>query len=468
MLSPSSSHASIMSSPPKTKKSKLLTPKLTVTIEDSTPEDDLVQGTSTSLALSAPPRSSLIARLKVPTPCLLPHAQDETPTPIRILREVEESGIFGDLNPFDATFRRAVQGQDLPRKDTPSIAEDSLNTPQIYPIPESVIVSVPVSSASSSLNIIPQQQQPQQQLQPQQVQQPSPSSASQQFRPIAPSPGKAPVKPVPEAQLLIRLPGGESVHLSTLPVIKEKAQEPQHQQQPGSSKLDLKRKLKDTILASSSSGNVYIGDNKSSPENRQPAKRGRELEDDILSKRNELLERNRAAAQRSRSKRKQEASEAKAKMDRLASANRSLSLENDLLRHEITKLKSILRHHLDCPVARSMEQTDLIGREMLPKLVAYKVCDAEGKEMRAVPSVQPGASVSTDILEKATKEIAVTPSAENASSSFGLKKETTSTSPPTEKTSVMSDGELRSRTEGMMSVKHKIKSHFTEYQNASS
>lgn len=69
---------------------------------------------------------------------------DETPTPVRLLRNCEEVGLFDDLkhvNPFDETFRQAIYSQDkpsttssLPHKSLDVLVtndEDTLHTPKI-------------------------------------------------------------------------------------------------------------------------------------------------------------------------------------------------------------------------------------------------------------------------------------------------------------------------------------------------
>lgn len=72
---------------------------------------------------------------------------DQTPTPTRLIKNCEEVGLFEDLkdvNPFDETFRRAVESQSnsstpivetpvASNSDNPLISEESLHTPQVFP-----------------------------------------------------------------------------------------------------------------------------------------------------------------------------------------------------------------------------------------------------------------------------------------------------------------------------------------------
>ena len=397
---------------------------------------------------------------------------------------MEESGIFGDLNPFDATFRRAVQGQDgtTSRKENThcsSNAEDSLNTPQIYPVlPESSSVVVAAASTGSGAPPTPLKPHVAAKTQLQQLSSNAPqekqwdqgqpqASPGPSFRSIAPNPKP---KPTPEAQLLIRLPGGESVHLSSLPVVKEDdfpVQQPKMAQSAAAA--ETKARLRDSILLSRPRETEQLpmllpGSTASSP-----LKRRHNSGDPVVTKRNELLERNRAAAQRSRNKKKQLNDETKKKMDDLSRANKNLTLENDLLRHEITKLKSILRYHIDCPVTQSLNQTTLISQEMHPKLVTYQVCEKPSEVIippkpveprvpdEAVAVVPPAASRRpsiADILEQATKAI------EDGETESGSNVNVTPAS--TDHSITSAPAAVTTRTEGMMSVKQKIKSHFTE------
>ncbi|XP_055690736.1 uncharacterized protein LOC129794127 [Lutzomyia longipalpis] len=75
-------------------------------------------------------------------------AVDQTPTPTRLIRNCEEVGLFEDLkhvNPFEETFRRAVEDAKTPSEtltlpeaavfDSTAkiVCEDTLHTPQIFP-----------------------------------------------------------------------------------------------------------------------------------------------------------------------------------------------------------------------------------------------------------------------------------------------------------------------------------------------
>lgn len=71
---------------------------------------------------------------------------DQTPTPTRLIKNCEEVGLFEDLrhvNPFDETFRRAVEQKGTNtshcmssenHNELSSSSHDSLHTPQVFPI----------------------------------------------------------------------------------------------------------------------------------------------------------------------------------------------------------------------------------------------------------------------------------------------------------------------------------------------
>ncbi|GLV40923.1 Activating transcription factor-2 [Carabus blaptoides fortunei] len=85
---------------------------------------------------------------------------DQTPTPTRFLRNCEEVGLFQDLqnvNPFEETFRRAVElvkTGSLPEPDLPE--DDTLHTPHVFPhMPEEnvhIYTSSTITSNKLTLN----------------------------------------------------------------------------------------------------------------------------------------------------------------------------------------------------------------------------------------------------------------------------------------------------------------------------
>lgn len=83
-------------------------------------------------------------------------------------------------------------------------------------------------------------------------------------------------------------------------------------------------------------------------ETKLKSKRKKTLFDPEEEQRWELLERNRAAAKRSRAKRKEQGVRMKTEQNRLANLNKSLTCENERLRDEVARLKGLLELHQDC------------------------------------------------------------------------------------------------------------------------
>ena len=89
-------------------------------------------------------------------------------------------------------------------------------------------------------------------------------------------------------------------------------------------------------------------------------------------KKMELLERNRAAAQRSREKKKRLGEVMESKLKLLTSSNKNLSRENELLREELANVKSMLKLHMGCSVSQANPNHLSEVREAIqPKLIPY-------------------------------------------------------------------------------------------------
>ena len=148
------------------------------------------------------------------------------------------------------------------------------------------------------------------------------------------------------AQLLLRLPGGKTMQLSSLPFIKETVTVPTETPSP-------KEKLKQSIL------NKNPKDIEINPEipsvsvvevNRKRQASGNEstnVENDEMRK-----ERNRAAAQRSRAKKKRLGNQLQEENRKLLTENKLLRLENKALKEEIVKLKSVSELHRNCEISQ--------------------------------------------------------------------------------------------------------------------
>lgn len=80
------------------------------------------------------------------------------------------------------------------------------------------------------------------------------------------------------------------------------------------------------------------------------------VNDEDVSKKQEILERNRASSMRARAKRKQWIEQLEKTVKNVNTINASLQMEINSLQIEMTKLKTILMAHKDCPVTKAMEK----------------------------------------------------------------------------------------------------------------
>lgn len=280
---------------------------------DSVSEDDLI-----SQGQPGP-------RLTVPKVLVL---TDKTPTPTKLLQAVDEIGLFQDeddddldrkkkvfelkdrlsgQNPFDEHFRKATLKQKdgiFAEANSSKKDDEVLNTPQIitseYPTPAVLLTSeIFTSKTQRSTSLV------------------TPTRPAN--RPIAPA-LTPPAPGVQQAQLLLRLPGGETVQLSNLPFVQAPAEK------------ESKKKIILTSEASKKSVKKPKGTTSS--------------DDD--SKKQMLLERNRAAAFRSRVKKRVHVETVKEQNAKLLAINKAQSQEIGRLKAENSQLRSELVQHTNC------------------------------------------------------------------------------------------------------------------------
>ena len=308
----------------------------------------------------------------------------------QILR-MADLDLFQDLkeNPFDLHFRKATEavkaGQDglsssLSTTEIPG--EESLNTPQIFcsdgagPGGSSpALTSRPVILRSHSHNRAVQQTSniPIASVQPVKA-----------FKAIAPSPSD-------NALLLLRLPGGETVKLSNLPFVKYDSGQPPPPPAGGSAggsgsgggggitvnketKLKLKKTLKTSRSTTAAPASVSAATPESAPARTVETDSG--ISDSppgggsALEERDDLKERNRMSARRSRLKKRQQLEEMQA--DKCV-----LSAENKALRAEVSRLKEILSSHLDCSVSLRAGTRQTFSRQVCPSPEDQEVAQPE-------------------------------------------------------------------------------------------
>ncbi len=307
---------------------------------------------------------------------------NNTPTPVRqMLREADADGLFQDIttNPFDEYFRKELKKR--PPKKRPrgqQQQEETLNTPQILGLLETP-TTPNVTETSSAMPIA--------------------SSPSKSLRAIAPSPpsgGSA----VQKAQLLLQLPnGGQQLHLSDIPVVQQQPQSP-----PTVSTVGEGRDCRGGISSVSPLQSLgECGDRQLSKRRQSQGAQPSDREEDVRvggdsdSRRAELLERNRAAAQRSRLKRKKHSEELETRARQLAEANRTLSVEVKFLRQELGKAKALLSTHADCPVTIETGQSsviaELLSSDRVPNAASLQ------KEHHSLPQVKIIAVKPSDVIQ---------------------------------------------------------------------
>ena len=278
---------------------------------------------------------------KEKTPAIETFPADETPTPTKILRMADMDPFFQDLkeNPFDLHFRKATEavrrGADIVSASLPTSSEsESLNTPQIY-VSEAlsspgVVTSRPVILRSNSHNRIAASTLPVASVQP----------VAKQFKPIAPNPGAA----SDNALLLLKFPGGETLKLTNLPFVKcesNPTQSPSSAPMNQETKLKLKRVLHSHPRLETATS--VINSSPSSTSSVSPPSRNNTSDD--------LKERNRMSAQRSRVKKRQHIETLLETYTKSQSENQNLSAENKMLLEENDRLRRLLAEHLDCSVS---------------------------------------------------------------------------------------------------------------------
>ena len=289
---------------------------------------------------------------KEKTPAIETFPTDETPTPTKILRMADMDPFFSDLkeNPFDLHFRKATeavkQGADIAMASLPTSESESLNTPQIY-VSEasspSVVASRPVILRSNSHNRIAASTLPVASVQP----------VAKQFKAIAPSPVAGAGSD--NALLLLKFPGGETLKLTNLPFVKcDSTQSPSSAPMNQETKLKLKRVL-------NSNPRLETGTSVTNPclslsSSVSPPSSSNSSDD--------LKERNRMSAQRSRVKKRQHIETLLESYTQSQNENQKLSAVNKMLLEDNDRLRRLLAEHLDCSVTLRAGTRELLAQEL--------------------------------------------------------------------------------------------------------
>lgn len=330
-----------------------------------------------------------------------------------MIRNCEEVGLFEDLqhvNPFDETFRRAVESDsgdpsetyDSAKRTKPKLgtqttlealtmhSEDTLHTPNVLPYLEAASSSnkslkTTISLDDEVLQPIGQSVSKLESMKELSAEQ-GPASTSKE------QPPNLVIQNEMEARNVILISTVAMPYLiSTQPtsdtstivrplkkLFPKKAPVVEH---------PIKEKLKHLILRTNKSTTKSthvtkeeVMQNQSAVGKEKPKPRIRTTSESMANKK--LFERNRAAAQRYREK-------VKKTQDFLRQRNAELEAENERLRTELKSLKSILTSHQDCSVTRASNQRIInlqthytIGNELKPSIF-YFIDDKKAKKEKS-------------------------------------------------------------------------------------
>ena len=204
------------------------------------------------------------------------------------------------------------------------------------------------------------------------------------YKPIAPNPATLPSTPSPDnAMLLLKFPGGETIKLSNLPFVKADQPSP-----PSPVNQETRLKLKRVLSSQKSTPNIEKSSSQvfaqsSTTATKVPEKAASEVE------KNELKERNRMSAQRSRQKKRQHFESLAETCSNMQKENSALNTENKILREEIINLKRLLGEHIDCSVTRQNGQREMIQNVVEPKLVNLSRDSLPNNEVNSIRNVDP-------------------------------------------------------------------------------
>ncbi|XP_065883454.1 cyclic AMP-dependent transcription factor ATF-2-like isoform X2 [Dysidea avara] len=303
---------------------------------------------------------------------------DQTPTPTRFLKNIEESGLFDELqtNPFDQDFKQAAQagkGKNFP--STPI----RIQLPGVtLTVPSSIVASQLVNSHSLVSSQISQDST----ISESSSQEDSSTEGSSQIPitiPVAPPANIAnPDKEVPKATAPHNSTASTSIKQlrealqkkvsSSVPQFKAPfitiPATPEILQQALSTVLPASGLTNTTFSATPTVGQTITmetdgGMNSDSSAELTPRRRRKYSEtppEEPEEKRQKFLERNRAAAMRCRQKKKVWVENLEKKSKDLEQTNNQLQNEVTYLRNEVHQLKTILLAHKDCPLIISQQQ----------------------------------------------------------------------------------------------------------------
>ncbi|XP_076284676.1 activating transcription factor-2 isoform X1 [Lasioglossum baleicum] len=356
---------------------------------------------------------------------------DQTPTPTRFIRNCEEVGLFQDLqnvNPFEETFRRAVESGNTGTLSVSEggITDDTLHTPHIFPHivdvlsgSNQILSEGSVQECTSSISITEKDtnestiidtevctsvklaRTEEQDLLKNKVDgvkngtlveniinqvtstQIIPRVLDEQVGPQLSINGE-------EVQLLLKTADGKLMQLSAVPVCEPLntcvAQTSLKQQQTVviktepplqcAAKVDPKKpsplslakmKLKQVLIKTTGSQNDKSNNSSTNRESNASKKENQDKQPLDQVKKKEILERNRASSMRARAKRKAWIQQLERTVSNVNETNVALQMEIKVLRAEVAKLKTILLAHKDCPVTKAIQKGNgiILGQKII-------------------------------------------------------------------------------------------------------
>ncbi|XP_014470121.1 PREDICTED: cyclic AMP-dependent transcription factor ATF-7 isoform X2 [Dinoponera quadriceps] len=345
---------------------------------------------------------------------------DQTPTPTRFIRNCEEVGLFQDLqvNPFDETFRRAVEQGNTGTLTVPEagITDDTLHTPHIFPYITGVLpassqilsednveecsptVSLAEKSTDEATGVIEPEVCGTMKL--------SASETPELMKGDATTPGKndalspgiivanapiaprlLPTTPTPhlsingeEVQLLLKTADGKLMQLSATPVsevanvsnIGSKQQQTVVIRTEPALRCAARSEPKKSVISRLSLAKMTPRAIETKATDATASVVGAKKDNakktmDQLKKK-DILERNRASSMRARAKRKAWIQQLERNVTNVNEANAALQMEVKALRAEVAKLKTLLLAHKDCPVTKAMQKGN--GIVLGPKIIS--------------------------------------------------------------------------------------------------
>ncbi|XP_015591409.1 cyclic AMP-dependent transcription factor ATF-2 [Cephus cinctus] len=370
---------------------------------------------------------------------------DQTPTPTRFIRNCEEVGLFQDLqnvNPFEETFRRAVEAGKSGSLTVPEvgISDDTLHTPHVFPhisdvqqtndqiLAENVSQETPSititeiatnqekntcievctsraikqtdSKEIKNVEIITTKEHTGHSAETIIVQETDTSITTKIIQ--------APTSPQlsingEEVQLLLKTADGKLMQLSAIPVSEPCNNSTTSIQQTKASTVVIKtepplRSANKNESKSTTSSRLSLAKmklkqvlTKNGVNSDNPKSIHSEDDFDDLAttsdnqnrnidphKKKEILERNRASSMRARAKRKAWIQQLERTVNNVNETNAVLQMEVRALRSEVAKLKTLLLAHKDCPVTKAMEKGNGI-------IVGPKVISINPEMIQAIP-----------------------------------------------------------------------------------